>query len=86
MVGTQEDLKVAQQALYWQRREFQRLAGSLRARSADIDEVRWMIGELTSLPGSGDSGTPESIVARVWGALNEANNRATAWEREAKGR
>ena len=79
LVRTQESLRKAQQELeWWQQR---------RDPPAESDEVRWMISELTQLPGVGGSGvsdSPESIVARLRGALTEANNRAMAWERKAK--
>ncbi len=87
LVRTKEALKKAQEELDWQRREFQHLADSFQARPADTDEVRWMITELTRLPGVGGTGDydiPESIVARVRGILTEANNRAMAWEKKAR--
>ena len=77
---TQEALLLAQEELDWRRRE--------QNRPADTGEVRWMTAELVKLPGVGGTGeydTPEGIVARVRGALTEANNRAMAWARRAKG-
>ena len=82
LARTKDELRVARDEMDWLRRR-------LQDRPTDTGEVRWMIRELVQLPGvggSGDSDTPESIVARVRGIITEANNRAMAWERKAKAR